>query len=488
MSMQPFVSLIHIDDKKPQPVYSQIADQLAGLIKEGVLGVGHRLLSSRDMAGQLNVHRKTVVRAYEDLIAQGWLESGVGSGTFVSKSLPQINPRSLNIRVPDNNHLKKAGFAFTETPYLERDITNLNIRYHLDDGFPDTRLAPLKELSIAWTSQLRTGNTYSRLGYGDPKGSAWLREELAAYLNETRGMNIKPNNILITRGTIMGLHLSCKAFVKPGDNVVCTGPGWLSANIDFMQAGANIITIPVDAYGLDVDRLAEVCTHTAIRMIYVNSHHHYPTTVPLRAERRVQLLQLAEKYGFIIFEDDYDYDFHYLNRPLLPLASADKAGMVLYCGSFTKAIAPAFRVGYLVAPENVIHHLSLIRRTIDRQGDHILENAIAELLQHGIIQRHLRKSLRAYRERRDVFCGLMRTHLNNKVSFQVPEGGMAVWVTFDPAIDLKNLAKKALLNDIYINSGIGYVQGKSLNSMRLGFGSSTVEELTHMVEVLAGLM
>ncbi len=486
--MQSFVSLINIDENKPQPVYSQIANQLADLIKDGTLTVGHRLLSTRDMAGQLNVHRKTVVRAYEDLLMQGWLESNVGRGTFVSKNLPLISPRALDITIPDNCHLKKAGFEFDTIPYLQRSVNNLDARYHLDDGFPDSRLASLKELSIACSTQLRTGNSYSRLGYSDPKGSIWLRQELSTYLNETRGMNISADNILITRGTIMGFHLSCKGFVKPGDNVVCAELGWLSSDINFRLAGANIITIPVDAYGLNIDYLTEVCTRKKIRMIYVNSHHHYPTTVPLRAERRVQLLQLAEKYGFIIFEDDYDYDFHYLNKPLLPLASADKAGMVLYCGSFTKAIAPAFRVGYLVASENVVQHLALLRRTIDRQGDQILENAMAELLQHGIIQRHLRKSLRAYRERRDVFCSLMRSHFKDKVNFQIPEGGMAVWTTFDKSIDIPALIKKASLHDIAINNLKGCFGAQSLNSMRLGFGSSTPAELEHIVGVLGGLM
>ena len=486
--MQSFVSLITIDEKKQQPVYSQIANQLAELIKNGMLTGGHRLMSTRDMAEQLNVHRKTVVRAYEDLITQGWLESNVGSGTFVSKHLPVISPRSLNIEVESDSHLKKAGFEFVTPGFLERSVNDLSLRYHLDDGFPDPRLAPLKELSIACSTQLRSGNSYARLGYGDPKGSLWLRQELCTYLNETRGMNVGPDNILITRGTIMGFYLSCTGLLKPGDNVACAELGWLSADIDLMQVGAVINKIPVDAFGLNIDYLADLCSRKNIRMVYVNSHHHYPTTVPLRADRRVQLLQLAEKYGFILFEDDYDYDFHYLNKPLLPLATADKAGMVLYCGSFTKAIAPAFRVGYLVASEDVIHHLSLVRRTIDRQGDHILENAMAELLQHGIIQRHLRKSLRAYRERRDVFCSLMDQYLKDEVSFQVPEGGLAAWTNFDPAIDLKTLAKKALLDDLYLNSRSGYSNGRSLNNMRLGFGSSTPQELEHIVKLLRNLI
>lgn len=224
-------------------------------------------------------------------------------------------------------------------------------------------------------------------------------------------------------------------------------------------------------------------------MVFVTSHHYYPTTMALRADRRIELLRLAEQYGFIIFEDDYDYDFHYLSKPLLPLASADKAGMVLYCGSFTKTISPAFRVGYLVASENVIRHLAQLRRIIDRQGDILLENAIAELLQNGIIQRYLRKSLRTYRQRRDVFCDLLKTHLGDYVQFQVPVGGMAVWTHFDPAIDLTTLSQKALQHDLYFSAGFRNDEMTPvLNATRLGFASSTPDELANCVEILRKLM
>jgi GntR family transcriptional regulator/MocR family aminotransferase len=160
--------------------------------------------------------------------------------------------------------------------------------------------------------------------------------------------------------------------------------------------------------------------------------------------------------------------------------------MVLYCGSFTKTISPAFRVGYLVAPENVIRHLAQLRRIVDRQGDLILENAIAELLQNGVIQRHLRKSLREYRQRRDVFCDLLKTQLGNCLDFQVPDGGMAVWATFDKSIDLEQLAQKALKKDLFFSNGKHH--SPLSNVTRLGFASSTVSELEKCADVLSELI
>jgi GntR family transcriptional regulator/MocR family aminotransferase len=484
--MQALSTLIAIEKDNGQPVYLQIANQLMVFIKDGNLQAGHRLPSTRQMADWLQVHRKTVIQAYDELLAQGWLESRTGSGTFVAKHLPEIHPRSLlNGSTKSFNPAHTAGFEFEAMPHLDRPAICSKHKFHLDDGFPDSRLAPLEELSRAYRSQLLTGNPYVRLGYGETTGALWLRQVLASYLNDTRGLKITPENVLITRGTVMGLYLSCTAFIQPGDNVVVGELNYNGANMNFIQAGANLLKIPVDDQGIVVEELAAICRKKRVRMVYVTSHHFYPTTTALRADRRIELLRLAEQYGFIIFEDDYDYDFHYLSKPLLPLASADKAGMVIYCGSFTKTISPAFRVGYVVASENVIRHLAMLRRIVDRQGDILLENAIAELVQNGIIQRYLRKAVRTYKQRRDVFCELLKTYLSDYVQFQVPVGGMAVWTHFNPDINLNIVTQKALEHELYFSAGFrNDAASPLLNATRLGFASSTPEELECCVEIL----
>lgn len=488
--MQTLPSLLSFDKSAREPVYLQLAGKLMELIKEGKLQAGHQLPSTRKLAALMNIHRKTVIRAYDELLAQGWLESQSGSGTFVANYLPEISPvnfeKNKDVSI---NTSKTAGFSFETKSHLNLGLISLIDGFHLDDGFPDARLAPLTDLTRAYRSQLLTGNPYLKLGYNEPSGSLWLREELASYLNETRGLKITPNNILITRGTIMGLYLACTGLVKPGDHVVTGETSWRGADTNLIQVGAIINRIHVDEYGLQIDELEKLCLKQVIRFVYITSHHHYPTTVALRADRRIQLLRLAEKYGFIVFEDDYDYDFHYENKPLLPLSSADKHGMVLYCGSFTKTISPAFRVGYLVGPENVIQHLTKLRRIIDRQGDSMLENSIAELLRDGIIQRHMRKSLRVYRQRRDLFCSLLKDQLGNYLDFEIPDGGMAVWTTFNADINLTDLAQNALKKDLYFSNGLMHnSSSKLLNSTRLGFASSAPTELEYCVEILTKLI
>lgn len=478
-----------IDRTAAEPVYVQLINKIMLLIKNGDLQPGQQLPSTRHLAELLKIHRKTVIRAYDELIAQGWLESHSGSGTFAAKHLPEVKPQKLSQKEILSDPARNAGFAFNTFPHLNLELKKSVAAFHLDDGIPDVRLAPLTDLYRAYRSQLLLGNQYQKLGYSDPQGSLWLREELSAYLGETRGLNTTAENILITRGSVMGVYLTSAGLIKKGDVVVCSEMNWTTADVTFIQAGATLVRIPVDEYGIKVDELEQICARRKIRLVYVTSHHHYPTTVALRADRRLQLLRLAEKYGFIIFEDDYDYDFHYQNKPLLPLASADKAGMVLYCGSFTKAISPAFRVGYLVGSADVIHHLSQLRRIVDRQGDTMLENSVAELLQNGIIQRHLRKSLRIYRQRRDLLCGLMNDQLKNYADFQVPDGGMAVWTKFESKINLPDLAEQALKKDLYFSNGkVHQPNAEKQNGTRLGFASSTNAELIQSVEILAKLL
>jgi GntR family transcriptional regulator / MocR family aminotransferase len=354
-----------------------------------------------------------------------------------------------------------------------------------DDGLPDARLAPLDELSRAYRAYSRWGNPQAHFGYATTHGHPLLRQQLAAHLNETRGLNTTPDNILITRGSVMGMHLVAQTLLRPADTMVAGEATWASAVMNAHQAGADVLTLPTDQYGLDVDALADLCAKRPVRLVYVTPHHNYPTTVTLRADRRLRLLQLAEQYGFAILEDDYDYDFHYLGRPILPLASADPHRMVIYMGSLTKTIAPAFRVGYVVGPTALIDELARLRRIIDRQGDPALEFAIGQLFDTGELKRHFRKALRTYLSRRDHLCQLLATELPAQVRFMKPDGGMALWATFAPEINLPALSERANRAGLYLSAGTSPSASKNI---RMGFASSTEEELTQAVAVLKGLL
>ncbi|GAB3723415.1 PLP-dependent aminotransferase family protein [Spirosoma lituiforme] len=487
--MVPLKSLIQLDKTSRLPIFVQLSNQLGQLIRAGTLLPGQRLPGTRQLAGLLGVNRQTVVAAYDEGMAQGWLESRAGSGTYVASHLPDVKPQPLladdEPLVPNKAADGQPGYAFERINFLARPVLTTQSGLHLDDGFPDSRLAPMPELSRAYRSYFNWGNPQQHFGYGDTKGHLLLREQLSRHLNETRGLQTTPNNMLITRGSIMGLHLASQVLLRPGDVVVTGETTWAGALMNFQKAGARILTVPVDEHGIDLDKLAEYGERQPIRMVFVTPHHHYPTTVTLHPGRRVRLLQLADQYGFAILEDDYDYDFHYLSRPILPLASADRQGMVVYVGSLTKSVAPAFRIGYVVAPSALIDELARFRRIIDRQGDPMLEFAIGQLFKTGDLKRHLRKALRVYHTRRDHFCALLANELPDAVQFTRPDGGLAVWAHFDPAIDMDAMARWAAQEGLTLSSGVTHnPPGQRLNCTRLGFASSSEEELDRSVRVL----
>lgn len=480
---------LHLDQSSGRAIYLQIADALLLLIKKGDLPAGQKLLSSRDLASLLQINRITVSKAYEELKAQGWLESFTGRGTFVSAHIIDHQSKALDSRLIPAA-LKNAGFVVHPNNYPDEVIDIVIPELHLDDGYPDPRLAPLKEFYRAYRGQITRSGLYQKFGsYGNPAGSGYYREALSDYLNLTRGVKTTAKNILSVRGTLMGINLVCNALINPGDIIVSGMPGWKRADHNFAHARARHIGISVDEHGLIVEELREICKKHKVRMVYVTPNHHYPTTVSLRIDRRLELLRLANEYGFFIFEDDYDFDFHYKHRPLSPLASTDENGMVIYCGSFSKTFSPTFRMGYLVAAENVIEHLAKVRILLDRQGDHILDNAMAELLNDNTVQRYLRKALTIYEERRNLFCELLSAELKEVVNFAIPEGGMTVWAEFDQAINLEVLAKKAFRRGLYISDGKTHqYPGSKTNAIRLGFASSSNEELISSIDILKGLI
>ncbi|MVM31430.1 aminotransferase class I/II-fold pyridoxal phosphate-dependent enzyme [Spirosoma sp. HMF4905] len=493
--MLPFKSLIQVDKALTTPVFLQLSDQLSQLIRKGTLLPGYRLPGSRQLAELLSLNRQTIVAAYDEGLAQGWLESRSGSGTYVATHLAEVNPQALVVNDRDATPLssdiptKQPGYAFESISFLMRPVLTNQAGLRLDDGFPDTRLAPMDELSRAYRSYFSWGNPQKHFGYGDTKGHLLLREQLSIHLNETRGLRTTPDNVLITRGSIMGLHLTCQVLLRPGDVVVTGETTWAGATMNILKTGASVLTVSVDQHGMDIDTLETLCQKQPIRMVFVTPHHHYPTTVTLRADRRARLLQLAEQYGFVVMEDDYDYDFHYLSRPILPLASADQHGMVVYVGSLTKSVAPAFRIGYVVAPTALIDELARLRRIIDRQGDPMLEFAIGQLLKTGDLKRHFRKALRTYHARRDHFCELLTTELSDIIQFTKPDGGMAVWATFDPTIDMELMAQQAARAGLSLSNGIAHnPPSQRLNGTRLGFASSTEVELEQSVAVLKKIL
>ncbi len=476
--LRPWDLQIVLDKASAVPAWQQIANMLIDAVRRGRLPPGTALPGTRDMASRVGVNRKTVQQAYDELVAQGWLTAELTRGTFVSALLPVVVPEPV-AAPPGQGALALRGAA----PDLPVILTGKMV---FDDGAPDTRLMPAEFFARAYRREMLAAARANRLGYGDPCGSARLRKAVAAMLRADRGLECGPENICITRGSQMGIFLASRLLAAPGDEVAIETLSYPPAREAFLAAGARIVSVPVDEQGMDVEALEALCQRSALRAIYVTPHHQFPTTIVLPQQRRIQLLALAEQYGFAIVEDDYDHEFHFAHRPMLPLASAHGFARLMYIGSLSKLLAPSLRIGYLVGSPAVVARAGAELCLIDRQGDPATEAAAAELMESGALKSHTRKVVRIYAQRREFLARLLTEAFGDAVRFTVPAGGLALWVTFAAGIDVLALAARAAELGLGITPGQKFATGGFVtNGVRLGFGSMDETELAAAVKRLA---
>jgi GntR family transcriptional regulator / MocR family aminotransferase len=478
--------VLPLERQRGVPLFQQIARAIAADIRRGRLRPGDPLPGTRTLARALGVQRLTVVSAFDDLIAEGWLVSHPASGTFVSSDLPDPKPRRFAPqRTPNPAPPNRAGYDLLAAPEpeLPYDVARGSLLFA--PSRPDVRLAPGALIGRAYRRAIgKPGGAL--LSYAAPEGHPRLRDALAAMLASTRGLAATSANVLVTRGSQMAISLLARALVRPGDVVAVEELGYRPAWETFRLAGARVVGVPVDKDGIRIDRLERAIADHGVRAVYVTPHHQFPTTVTLSAGRRMKLLDLARDHRFAIFEDDYDHEFHYDGRPVLPLASVDSAGVVVYIGTLSKVLAPGLRLGYIVAPVPLIERIAAHRSYVDTQGDQVLEYAIAELLEEGAIQRHVRRMRREYRARRDVIVAALRDELADDLTFTVPAGGIALWARARRALDVDAWARAARARGAVIVTGSAYtLDGRAEPCVRLGFASLNAKELQEGVRRLA---
>lgn len=484
--MLPYASILAVDRASSSPLYQQLATSFAAAIQRRLIPARTRVPSTRSLAAMVGLHRQTVVMAYAELKAQGWLASSPRRGMFVAEHLPLTAARPLQATEGALAYPQDPPFALARIDYpVYQPQPARTFRLQFDDGFPDVRLTPVHLLARAYRSVVRRPSARNLLRYGTGQGAEHLRNALAEDLRTTRGMPVTAEQVLITRGSQMGIHLTAALLLEPGAAVIVGQTNYCLADACFRRFGARLLRVPVDQHGLDVDAVEALCRRHRVRLLYVTPHHHHPTTVTLRSDRRLKLLELAATYGFVILEDDYDYDFHYGRSPTLPLASADATGHVVYVGSLCKSLSPSIRVGYLVAPTGFVQAAVRQRRLIDIQGDSVLEEALAELYGNGDIRRYLKKTVAEYARRRDHLGKLLVDQLAGAVQFELPAGGLAIWTRFAAEIDLRAVAARAGRRGLYLNDGSFYeADGPPLNATRLGFASLNAAEQEEAVELL----
>jgi len=477
---------IELDRQTDVPLYRQITAAITADIRRGRLRPGEALPGTRTLARTLGVQRMTVVAAFDDLVAEGWIVTLPARRTIVSPELPDppraaASKRGTTInRLPDRTLFELLPGPPDEMPY---DVPPGALLFA--PNRPDTRLIPRDLIGRAYRRAIRRGGN-QLLGYGRPQGHERLRTAIASMLSSTRGIAASADDVCITRGSQMGLALLARAILRPGDVVAVEDLGYRPALEVLRAQGAKVIPVPTDAEGMQIDVLESLTSKSGIRAVHITPHHQFPTTVTLSAPRRLRLLELARQRRFAIIEEDYDNEFHYDGAPVLPLASVDRWGVVAYVGTFSKVLAPALRIGYIVAPRTLVKNVAAHRLYIDVQGDRVLEFALAELIEEGEVQRHIRRVRREYRARRDVLVDALRERLAEALTFNVPAGGIGLWVRAEKKIDIDAWAERARgRGAIMITARHFSVDGRSRPFARLGFASLDEAELREGVRRLA---
>ena len=383
----------------------------------------------------------------------------------------------------------KPGRSFRFTDFSkENALSGTDAPLVFNDGLPDTRLAPMDSLARAYKRIFHNRNRWRMMGYGNEKGEERLRAALSDMLSHDRGLNASAEQICVTRGSQMALYLTAHTLLKPGDHVAIENPGYVPAYETFKQAGARVHPVRVDEQGICVVRLEALCRRQKITAVYVTPHHQFPTTVTMKADRRLRLLELSNRYGFAIIEDDYDHEFHFGSRSMLPLAGDTQAGNVIYVGSLSKLVAPAVRIGYVSGPPEFVDSMARLRLLVDRQGDTVMENAVAELMTEGEIRKHARRALSVYRERRENMARSLDGYLGQNVSYHKPEGGLAYWLTWSGKPAAADLAQRLARKGVSVlPTERFFFDGKPKPALRLGYASLTPEEAEKGIRLLASV-
>jgi GntR family transcriptional regulator/MocR family aminotransferase len=398
------------------PLYAQLARAIKAAIASGRIAQGSRLPASRDLAGDLGLSRTTVVTAYEQLRAEGYLQGKVGAGSFVSTPWPAPTRLLPNRRavLPQSAYSRRARQVHTPDDIPGRRLPGM--RHAFQFGLPIVSTT----LPATWAREIARAAPYARLNYPATQGLRALREALCAHITGTRGVVCTPDDLLIVNGTQQAMSLIARVLLDPGDEVVMEEPHYFGTRRVFQMHGAQVTGVPVDGDGLCVERLPG----RAVKLVCVTPSHQFPTGAVLSLTRRKALLDIAGQCGGWIVEDDYDGEFRYDREALPALQSMDHDGRVVYVGSFSKTLFPALRLGYLIVPPGLRDDFIAAKWADDFGCAPLEQTALANLISNGGYQRHLRLVTRKLVERRDALRTSLQAACGDRLDILPAHAGM----------------------------------------------------------------
>lgn len=468
---------LSVDVNSPTPLVRQIVDGMIRVIQDGILPPGSPLPGTRPLADHLCVSRNTVIAAFLELQARGWIGANVRSGSFVSDPVPaeDLGPREGDdeatsaFSLPTRPDLATGRATWLPPPFV---------------ALPDPRLLALEDLRRAYHRALsrRPGEL---LGVSDQLGQPELRKEFATYLGQRRGIRADSDSLVVTQGNHMGLNLIAKALLKPGDRVVAENPGNPTAWDAFHQAGAQLHGAAVDHQGLVLDDVERLLSAGPIRLLYLSPRFQIPTRASLSAARRQRLLALAKEHRFALLEDDSEAEYTYAGMPDLPLAGGSGGGSVIYLNSFSRLLAPGIGLGCIAAPRPAVERMARVLQAMALPRDMVLERAMADMLANGDIHRHIHRVRKVYRERRDFMLAGLRARFGSVFSCNVPSGGLSAWIRTDPSLDLEAWSRACAERAVRLSLGRFFsMNQEALPAFSLGFAALEPEEMAQTLDVM----
>ena len=408
-----------LDRAAPVPLSRQLVAALREAVAEGRFGPGARLPSTRELAAELGIARSTVVAVFEQLAAEGYLAARQGSGYFVPA--PLAAPRAATGAVPRADIPRPVSRRATLLATLPAPKAHVSFRpFEPGHAEIDARfIARWKYLA----ARVLSGRSRLAWGYGDPQGEPALRRAIAEYLGAARGVCCRPEQVVVTSGTQQGLSLTVQTLLDPGDKALVEDPCY-RATIDILRAAeARIAPVPVDEHGLDITA-TPVREGEPPRLVYTTPSRQYPLGVAMPLARRAALLAWAEANGAWIVEDDYESEFQLPSRMLPSLQGLDRAGRVIYLGTFSKLLFPSLRLGYAVLPEDLVGPFTAARHLADRQSSALLQTMMTEFILDGHFARHLKRMRALYAEREAFLAEQLKRRLAGLVETTPRESGM----------------------------------------------------------------
>ncbi|MBV8845118.1 MAG: PLP-dependent aminotransferase family protein [Bryobacterales bacterium] len=476
------VPMIAVDRESDKPLHRQIYDAFRAMILESRLQPGQQIPSSRALALDLRISRIPVLGAYAQLLAEGYIESRTGAGTFVTETLSQEvlssrpAPASLSAD-PALDAISRVSrlLPLEGTPWF-RGSGAFSVGQIAYDHFP------FRVWSDLVTHHARRVSSGS-MNYSDPMGSEEFREVIAVYLRTSRAVRCEASQIMVVNGSQHALDLSARVLLDPESSVWIEEPGYVFLRHVLTLSGCRLVPVPVDNEGLNVAAGLKLCPEA--RVTYVTPSHQYPLGATMSAARRLQLIEWARRFGGWIVEDDYDSEYRYESMPVASMQGLDPSSRVIYIGTFSKTLFPSLRIGYVVIPPALVDRFLAVRQANDLSPSHLYQAALADFIRQGHFARHVRRTRQLYAERRNALTNALGKEFGPELEILGAEAGMHLVITIPPGFSDKRISARAAQEDLWLWPLSSAYAGENVRQgFVLGFGGTKADEMPDRVRRL----